>query len=50
MYNAACHLVNRNQFIEAEKKLKAAEKLCRETLEEDGASEEDIDAELGIVR
>lgn len=50
MYNAACQLVARSLFNEAEKKLKAVEKLCRETLEEDGASEEDIDAELGIVR
>lgn len=50
MYNAACQLVARSLYNEAEKKLKAAEKLCRETLEEDGASEEDIEAELGIIR
>lgn len=49
-YNAACQLVARSQFSDAEKKLKAAEKLCRETLEEDGATDEEIDAELGIVR
>lgn len=50
VYNAACQLVGRNQYAEAEKKLKAAEKLCRETLEEDGTPEEDIEMECGIIR
>ncbi|KAL0269921.1 UNVERIFIED_CONTAM: hypothetical protein PYX00_007502 [Menopon gallinae] len=49
-YNAACHLVGKGLYIEAEKKLKAAEKLCRETLEEDGTPEEDIEAEIGIIK
>ncbi|XP_070155744.1 signal recognition particle subunit SRP72 [Polyergus mexicanus] len=55
-YNAACHLLaqrnrdDRAVLIEAEKKLRAAEKLCKEGLEEDGASEEEIENELGIIR
>lgn len=50
MYNAACQLVGKGLYSEAEKKLKAAEKLCRETLEDDGTSEEDIESEVGIIR
>ncbi|XP_047114553.1 signal recognition particle subunit SRP72 [Schistocerca piceifrons] len=49
-YNAACQLISRGQYQEAEKKLKIAEKLCRESLEDDGASEEDIEDELGIIK
>lgn len=49
-YNAACQLVGKGLYTEAEKKLKAAEKLCRETLEEDGTPEEDIEAEIGIIK
>lgn len=37
-------------LIEAEKKLKAAEKMCKEGLEEDGVGEEEIEDELGIIR
>lgn len=37
-------------FIEAEKKLKVCEKLCRETFEEDGATEEDIEVELAHIK
>lgn len=36
--------------MEAEKKLKIAEKMCKEGLEEDGASEEEIENELGVIR
>ncbi|XP_043682551.1 signal recognition particle subunit SRP72 isoform X5 [Vespula pensylvanica] len=55
-YNAACQLialgnvVDKNMLVEAEKKLKAAEKMCKEGLEEDGATEEEIENELGIIR
>lgn len=55
-YNAACRLLSQKNrddravLIEAEKKLRAAEKLCKEGLEEDGASEEEIENELGIIR
>ena len=50
MYNAACQLIGRKQYVEAEKKLRQAEKMCREMLEEDGSSEEDIEEELAIIR
>lgn len=40
----------RGILIEAEKKLRAAEKMCRESLEEDGVPEDEIEDELGIIR
>lgn len=43
-------MIAQRQYQEAEKKLKIAEKLCRESLEEDGVSEEDIEDELGIIK
>ncbi|KAL2730854.1 signal recognition particle subunit SRP72-like isoform X1 [Vespula squamosa] len=55
-YNAACQLIalgsigDKSMLVEAEKKLKAAEKMCKEGLEEDGATEEEIENELGIIR
>ncbi|XP_015121860.1 signal recognition particle subunit SRP72 [Diachasma alloeum] len=55
-YNAACRLVakgvqgDRSNLIEAEKKLRLAENMCKEALEEDGATEEEIEDELGIIR
>lgn len=55
-YNAAHRLVaqgingDRSVLAEAEKKLRTAEKMCREALEEDGASEEDIEDEIGIIK
>ncbi|KAK7793568.1 hypothetical protein R5R35_000404 [Gryllus longicercus] len=49
-YNSSCKLIAHKQYQEAERKLKATEKLCRETLEEDGSTEEDIDSELGIIK
>ena len=55
-YNAACQLVaqgnsgDRVILAEAEKKLKTAEKMCREFLEEDGNTEEEIEEELGIIK
>lgn len=49
-YNSSCQLVGRNQYAEAEKKLKLSEKLCRESLEEDATGEEEIDDELGIIK
>nr|XP_033342441.1 signal recognition particle subunit SRP72 [Megalopta genalis] len=56
IYNAACNLIiqgsngDRSLLIEAEKKLRAAEKMCKEGLEEDGVAEEEIEDELGIIR
>lgn len=56
IYNAACRLLaqgiqtDKAILAEAEKKLRIAEKMCKEGLEEDGASEEEIENELGIIR
>ncbi|KAJ1525695.1 hypothetical protein ONE63_008906 [Megalurothrips usitatus] len=50
VYNTACQLIGRMQYVEAEKKLRQAEKMCREMLEEDGASEEDVEEEVAIIR
>lgn len=56
IYNAACQLIafeslnDKNTLVEAEKKLKTAEKMCKEGLEEDGVTEEEIENELGIIR
>lgn len=50
VYNRACALVETKKFSEAEQKLRLSEKLCRETLEEDGMTEEDIENELAIIR
>ncbi|KDR23740.1 signal recognition particle subunit SRP72 [Zootermopsis nevadensis] len=49
-YNSACQLVGRQQYADAEKKLKVSEKLCRESLEDDGTGEEEIEGELGIIK
>ncbi|XP_046384994.1 signal recognition particle subunit SRP72 [Ischnura elegans] len=49
-YNGACRLLGECKWLETEGKLREAERLCRETLEEDGASEEDVDEELAIIR
>ncbi|PSN45652.1 Signal recognition particle subunit SRP72 [Blattella germanica] len=49
-YNGSCQLIGRKQYSEAEKKLKVSEKLCRESLEEDGTAEDDIEDELGIIK
>lgn len=49
-YNSACALAGRAKYGEAEKKLRHSEKIAREFFEEDGASEEDIQDELAIIR
>lgn len=49
-YNSSCQLVGRGQFADAERKLKVSEKLCRESLEEDGTGEEEIEDELRIIK
>lgn len=43
-------LIERNMFVEAEKKLKLCEKLCREAFEDDGATEEDVETELAHIK
>lgn len=49
-YNKACLLISQNNYIEAEKKLKQCEKLCRESFEDDGTPEEEIEIELALIR
>lgn len=49
-YNSACALSGRSKFVDSEKKLRQSEKICREALEEDGATEEDIQDELAIIK
>lgn len=55
-YNAACRLViqgsmgDRSALIEGEKKLRLAEKKCKEFLEEDEITEEEINDELRLIR
>uniref|UniRef100_A0A1L8DW84 Signal recognition particle subunit SRP72 n=1 Tax=Nyssomyia neivai TaxID=330878 RepID=A0A1L8DW84_9DIPT len=49
-YNRACLIAGKKKFPEAEKKLRVSEKLCREYLEEDGATEEDIEDEVAIIK
>lgn len=53
-YNAACLLLSeisdQSNLVKAEKKLRTAEKMCREALEEEGMVEDEIEDELGIIR
>lgn len=51
VYNNACALSGTGKYVEAEKRLKTSEKMCREFLEEDESmTEEDIQNELAIIR
>lgn len=45
-YNSACISLGKSQYPDAEKKLRASEKLCRETLDED----DDIEEEAAIIK
>ncbi|XP_019868366.1 signal recognition particle subunit SRP72 [Aethina tumida] len=49
-YNKACLFIENGLYSEAEKKLRQCEKLCREVLEEDESTEEEIDLELALIR
>nr|AEE62093.1 unknown [Dendroctonus ponderosae] len=50
-YNKACMLIASEEYVEAEKKLKQCEKLCREKFEEDeDMADEEIDIELALIR
>ncbi|XP_076359080.1 signal recognition particle subunit SRP72-like [Tachypleus tridentatus] len=48
-YNKACILVGEKKFEDALEKLKKAESLCRQALEEDEVPEEEIEDEVGII-
>lgn len=45
-YNTACASLGKAQYVEAEKKLRASEKMCRESLDED----DDVDEEVAIIK
>lgn len=45
-YNSASALVGKGQYSEAEKKLRASEKICRDSLDED----DDVEDEIGIIK
>lgn len=49
-FNKACWLAQNGQYLEAEKKLKQCEKQCREALEEEEATEEEIEVDLALIR
>ncbi|XP_018328625.1 signal recognition particle subunit SRP72 [Agrilus planipennis] len=49
-YNKSCCLIALEQFSEVEKKLKQCEKMCRDSLDEEGCSEEEINVELSLIR
>ncbi|XP_054167221.1 signal recognition particle subunit SRP72-like [Oppia nitens] len=49
-YNKACFLLGAQRYEEALQMLNTAEDMCRKTLEEEGATEEEIDSELAIIR
>lgn len=45
-YNSACISLGKNQYPEAEKKLRTSEKMCRESLDED----DDVEEEAAIIK
>ncbi|XP_015908172.2 signal recognition particle subunit SRP72 [Parasteatoda tepidariorum] len=49
-YNSACILINQGLYAEAIEKLKVTEELCKKQLEENDATEDEIEAELGVIR
>ncbi|VDM47444.1 unnamed protein product [Toxocara canis] len=50
LYNGACHLIEAEKYAQALKTLQKAEKICGETLSEEGLSEEEIEDELSVIR
>ena len=49
-FNRACQLIATDKYLEAERKLRHCEKLCRDSNEEYGVSEEDIQLELAHIK
>lgn len=49
-FNKACILVNHGQYVEAEKKLKLSERLCRQVLEDEDVTDEDMDIDLALIK
>lgn len=50
MYNVACVLINRGEIEKAKDLLNQAAELCRNTLEEEEATEEEIQEELTAIK
>lgn len=50
IYNKACALVATKHYAKAIAKLQDAETVCKKFLEDDGATEEEIESELAIIR
>ncbi|VDM08014.1 unnamed protein product [Wuchereria bancrofti] len=50
LYNGACQLIESGGYAQALKFLEKAEKLCSDTLVEEGLSEEEIEEELSVIR
>ncbi|VBB27033.1 unnamed protein product [Acanthocheilonema viteae] len=50
LYNAACQLIESGGYTQALKFLEKAERLCSDTLIEEGLSEEEIEEELSVIR
>jgi len=50
MYNIACVLIERGEIEKAQDLLNQTAKICRNTLEEEEATEEEIQEELTAVR
>lgn len=50
MYNVACVLIERGEMVKAQDLLDQAAKLCRNTLEEEEATEEEIQEELTAIK
>ncbi|MCP9264016.1 Signal recognition particle subunit SRP72 [Dirofilaria immitis] len=50
LYNGACQLIESGGYAQALKFLEKAEKLCSDTLAEEGLSEEEIEEELSVIR
>lgn len=50
MYNIACVLIERREIEKAQDLLDQAAKLCRSTLEEEEATEEEIQEELTAIK
>lgn len=50
LYNVACALIERGDLVKAQNLLDQASKMCRNTLEEEEATEEEIIEELTAIR
>ncbi|KAF8770151.1 Signal recognition particle subunit SRP72 like protein [Argiope bruennichi] len=49
-YNSACILISQGEYNLAIEKLKTAEELCKNQIEENDLTEEEVEGELGIIR